>query len=83
VGSIPKPTSRINSEHRVCGAGARAGLGVVRSRRLLDGVGVEFLTTRGVGVGFFCSTPTPDVQLDHFLHHTPKLGISAEMVQFL
>ena len=26
--------------------------------------GVGFLTTVGVGVGFFC--PTPDVQLDHF-----------------
>ena len=23
----------------------------------------------------FCPTPTPDVQLDHFLHHNPKLGI--------
>ena len=29
----------------------------------------------------FC--PTPDVQLDHFIHHTPKLGIPVEMVQFL
>jgi len=45
--------------------------GVVRSRRYLG----------GVGVGFFC--PTPDVQLDYFLHHTPKLGIPLEMVQFL
>jgi len=35
----------------------------------------------GVGVGFFC--PTPDVQLDHFLYHTFKLGIPVEMVQFL
>jgi len=25
---------------------------------------------------------TPDVELGHFLHHTPKLGISGEMVQF-
>jgi len=25
--------------------------------------------------------PTPDVQLDHFLHHTPKLGIPVEMEQ--
>ena len=26
----------------------------------------------GVGVGFFCLTPTPDVQLeDQILHHTP------------
>ena len=39
-----------------------------------------FLTTLGVGVGFF--SPTSDVQLDHFLHHTPKLGILAEMVHF-
>jgi len=29
----------------------------------------------------FC--PTPEVQLDHLLHHTPKLGIPVEMVQFL
>ena len=27
--------------------------------------------------------PTPDVQLDQFLHHTLKLGIPVEMVQFL
>ena len=31
--------------------------------------------------GIFC--PTPDSQLDHFLHHTPKLGIPVEMVQLL
>ena len=37
----------------------------------------------GVGVGFFCPTLTPEVQLDHFLHHTHKLGIPIEMVQFL
>ena len=59
------------------GCGAR----VIRSRRFLGGFGVEFLTT--LGVGFFCPTPTPDVQLHHFLHHTPKLGIPTEMVQFL
>jgi len=29
----------------------------------------------------FC--PRLVVQLDHFLHHTPKLGIPVEMVQFL
>jgi len=44
---------------------------------------MEFLTTLGVGVGFFCPTLTPEVQLDHFLHHTPTLGILVEMVQFL
>ena len=42
------------------------------SRRFLGGAGVGFLTTLGVGVGFFCPSPTPDVQLDHFLHHTPN-----------
>jgi len=62
-----------------CGVGA----GVVRSRRFLGGVGVGFLTTLGAAVGFFCPTPTPDVQLDQFLHHTPKLGIPVEMVEFL
>jgi len=56
-----------------------------RNRRFLRGVEVGFLTTLAVGVGvrFVCSTPTPDVQLDHFLHHTPKLGIPIEMVEFL
>ena len=47
--------------------GQGCGVRVVRSRRFLGGVG--FLTTLGVGVGvgFFCPKPTPDVQLDHFL----------------
>jgi len=44
--------------------------GVPRSRRLLGGVG--FLTTLEDGVGFFCPTTTSEVQLSHFLHHTPK-----------
>ena len=35
----------------------------------------------GVGIGFFC--PTPKVQFNNFLHHTPKLGIPVEMVQCL
>ena len=29
----------------------------------------------------FC--PTPDIHLDHFLHHILKLGIPVEMVQFI
>ena len=33
------------------------------------------------GSRIFC--PTPDAQLGHVLHHTPKLGIPVEMVQFL
>jgi len=47
------------------------------------GVGVGFLTTLGGEVRFFCPIPTPEVQLDHFLHHTLKLGIPVKMVQFL
>ena len=43
--------------------------------------GIGFLSTLGVGVGFFC--PIPQVQLDHFSHHTLKLGIPVEIVQFL
>jgi len=36
--------------------------------------GVGFLTPGvGVGIGFFY--PTPKVQLNYFLHRTPKLGI--------
>jgi len=38
----------------------------VRSRCFLSGCGVGFLTTLGVGVGFFCLSPTPGAQLDHF-----------------
>jgi len=52
----------------------------LRSWRVLGPVVAGHLTTLGVGVGFFCSTP--EVQLDHFLYHTPKLGIPVE-VQFL
>jgi len=36
--------------------------------------------TLGIGVGFFCPTSTPEIQLNHFLLHTPKLGITVEMV---
>jgi len=61
------------------GLSCRQGCEVVTSRRFLGGVG--FLTTLGVGVGFFC--PTPDVQLEHFLHRVLKLGIPVEMDQFL
>jgi len=54
------------------------GCRVARSRRVLGGVG--FLTTLGARVVFFC--PTQEVQLNHFRHHIPKLGIPVEMVQF-
>ena len=68
---------------RSCGFGSHQGCGVrvVRSRSFFGGFG--FITTLGVGVGFFCPTPTPDVQLDRFLHYTLKLGISVEMVKVL
>jgi len=44
----------------------------------MGAAGIEFLTT--LGVGYFC--PTPDVQLDNFLHHTPNWEIPVEMVQY-
>jgi len=31
----------------------------------------------------FKRSPTPDMQLLHFLHHPPKLEIRVEMLQFL
>ena len=42
------------------------GVGVVGSRRFLDGVGVGvgILRVLGVGVGIFDPTPTPKVQLN-------------------
>jgi len=57
----------------------QAGL---RSRKEFLG-GVGFLTTLGVGVGFFCPTPTRVFNWINFSHHNPKLGILVEMVQFL
>jgi len=37
------------------------GVGVVRSRSFLGGVGVGFLTTLGVGVGFLSDSGCPVV----------------------
>ena len=51
----------------------------MRSRGFLDGVG--FLTTLGVGVGLFVRLRMSNWIL--FLHHTLKLGINVEMIQFL
>ena len=65
-----------------CGVRAAIRVGVVRGQEFFLG-GVGFLTILGGGVGFFFPNPTADVQLDHFLHHTPELGIPVEMVQFL
>ena len=53
------------------------------SRRFLGRFGVGFLTTLGLGVGQKNPTPNPDFQLTYFLHHTLKLGIPVEMLQFL
>jgi len=36
----------------------------------LVGVGVAFLTTLGVGVGFFCPTPTSEVHGSFFTTHS-------------
>ena len=43
----------------------------------------RFPNNTGSRSRIFCPTPTLEVQLDHFLHHTPKLGIPIEMVEFL
>jgi len=50
-----------------------------KNQELCQGCGFGFLHKTGSRI--FC--PTPDVQLDHFLHHTPKFEIPVEMVQFL
>jgi len=56
----------------------------VSESKVFGGVGLGSLRTLGfgIGVGFFCLTPTLQAQLNYFLHHTPKLGIPVEMVQF-
>jgi len=51
------------------------GVRVARSRMCLGGVVVGFLRTIRVGVGFCYLTPTPEVQLNYFLHRTPTFGI--------
>jgi len=52
-----------------------------RSRRRMIFGGAAFLTTLGSESDFF--SRTPDAQLDHFLHHTPKFGVPVGMVQHL
>ena len=84
-------TNRASADHHVWNyfpaEGCGVSVGVPRCQRFLGGVGVRFLTALGVGVGvrvgLFCQTPTPEVQLDHYPHHTSNLGIPVEMVQFL
>ena len=41
----------------------------------------RILNNTGSRSRIFC--PTSEIQLDHFLHYTPKLGIPVETVQFL
>ena len=59
----------------------RAGL---RSRKESEIFGwSRILNNTGSRSRIFCPTPTPEVELDHISHHTPKLGIPVEMAQFL
>jgi len=51
--------------------------------RIPNNTGSRIPNNTGSRSRIFCPTPNPDVQLDHFLHHTPKLEIPVEMVQFL
>ena len=52
-------------------------VGVAGNRMFLGGVGFP----RTLGFGYFC--PTPEIQLNNFLHRTLKLGIPDEMARFL
>jgi len=56
------------------------GGGVVRSRMFLGGVG--FLTTLGVGVGFFVQFFCP-IRVSSWIIFYITLGIPVEMVEFL
>ena len=56
-----------------CSQGCRVSVRVTRSWRFLGEIGV--LRTLAVGVRCFYLTLTPDIQLNHFLHCTPKLGM--------
>jgi len=62
-------------------AGSQPEPDVVRSQRYLGGVGVKFLTTLGVGVGFFVRLQMSNRII--ILNRTPNLGIPVDMVQFL
>ena len=66
---------------QACGVGA--GIGVVRSRSFFGWSWSRIPNNTGSRSRIFCPTPTPDVQLDHFLHHILKLRIPVEMVRFL
>ena len=69
LGFISSMKSQSNSSYQGCGV----GVGVVGSRRFLDGVGVGLLRILGVGVGIFYLTPAPKVQLNYsiFQHALP------------
>jgi len=70
--ALHKPT-RVVNEAVSCIDRIYQGCGIARSRMFLGEGGVGFLRTPGVGVRFIY--PTPQVQLNHFLHRTRKLGI--------
>ena len=56
-----------------------------RNRKELEIFGWSWCRIHSIGgqSRIFCPTPTPDVELDHFLNHNLKLGSPVEMVQFL
>jgi len=47
----------------------------LRSRRFLGGVGILRTQNTSSRSRIFYLAPTPEVQLNHFLYRTPKLGI--------
>ena len=55
-----------------------------RSRKELDVFGCSRMPNNtGSRSRIFCPTPTPGTKLNHYVNHTPKLGIPVEMIQFL
>ena len=62
----------------VCKQDCRVSVGVARNQTFL----VEWESDSFGGVRFFYLTPTPEVQVNHFLHNTSKLRIPVEMIQF-
>ena len=64
-----------NTFHKSMHAGARVAESEV--------FGWSKIPNIGSGSRIFCLTPTLAVQLDQFLHHTPKLGNPVELVHIL
>ena len=70
------PNGRINGRIK---PGCGVGVGGARSRVFFgwswNRIPKKTKSRNGCGSRIFYPTPTPEVQLNHFLHRTPKLGV--------